>query len=222
MGMVNKVVPLERLEDETVEWCETILKRSPMAIRMIKRAMNAELDGQRGMMEFAGDATLMYYLMAEAQEGKNAFLEKRDPDFGQFPKFRADASSRLLPLPAALQAAAITSRAVMLDKTTYFVKIWDDDNPEVYGVGECALFKGLGADDLPDYEQRLAAACRDITSWHRGLPLPVDPLYSSIVFGLETARRPRQRRPTGHIPVAVEQRRQCNSHQRPCVDGQCR
>ena len=87
MGMVNKVVPLERLEDETVEWCETILKRSPMAIRMIKRAMNAELDGQRGMMEFAGDATLMYYLMAEAQEGKNAFLEKRDPDFSQFPKF---------------------------------------------------------------------------------------------------------------------------------------
>ena len=87
MGMVNKVVPLERLEDETVEWCETILKRSPMAIRMIKRAMNAELDGQRGMMEFAGDATLMYYLMEEAQEGKNAFLEKRDPDFSQFPKF---------------------------------------------------------------------------------------------------------------------------------------
>ena len=87
MGMVNKVVPLERLEDEAMEWCDDILKRSPMAIRMIKRAMNAELDGQRGMMEFAGDATLMYYLMAEAQEGKNAFLEKRDPDFGQFPKF---------------------------------------------------------------------------------------------------------------------------------------
>jgi len=87
MGMVNKVVPPERLEDETVEWCETILKRSPMAIRMIKRALNAELDGQRGMMEFAGDATLMYYLMAEAQEGKNAFLEKRDPDFDRFPKF---------------------------------------------------------------------------------------------------------------------------------------
>ena len=87
MGMVNKVVPLERLEDETVEWCETILKRSPMAIRMIKRALNAELDGQRGLMEFAGDATLLYYLMDEAQEGKNAFLEKRDPDFDQFPKF---------------------------------------------------------------------------------------------------------------------------------------
>lgn len=87
MGMINKVVPLDRLEDETVEWCETILSRSPMAIRMIKRALNAELDGQRGMMEFAGDATLMYYLMAEAQEGKNAFLEKRDPNFEQFPKF---------------------------------------------------------------------------------------------------------------------------------------
>ena len=87
MGMVNKVVPLERLEDETMEWAQTIISRSPMAIRMIKRALNAELDGQRGMMEFAGDATLMYYLMEEAQEGKHAFLEKRDPDFDKFPKF---------------------------------------------------------------------------------------------------------------------------------------
>lgn len=87
MGMINKVVPPERLEDEAVEWAETILKRSPFAIRMIKRALNAELDGQAGLMEFAGDATLMYYLMDEAQEGKNAFLEKRDPDFDQFPTF---------------------------------------------------------------------------------------------------------------------------------------
>lgn len=87
MGMVNKVVPFDKLEEETVEWCRIILKRSPMAIRMIKRALNAELDGQHGLMEFAGDTTLMYYLMAEAQEGKNAFLEKREPDFDQFPKF---------------------------------------------------------------------------------------------------------------------------------------
>lgn len=87
MGMINKVVPLHRLEDEVVEWCNIIKQRSPIAIRMIKRGLNAELDGQRGLMEFAGDATLMYYLMDEAQEGKNAFLEKRDPDFDQFPKF---------------------------------------------------------------------------------------------------------------------------------------
>lgn len=87
MGMVNAVVSFDKLEETTVEWCRTILKRSPMAIRMIKRALNAELDGQHGLMEFAGDTTLMYYLMAEAQEGKNAFLEKRDPDFDQFPKF---------------------------------------------------------------------------------------------------------------------------------------
>lgn len=87
MGMINKVVPFDSLEDEVVDWCETIMKRSPFAIRMIKRALNAELDGQRGLMEFAGDATLMYYLMDEAQEGKNAFLEKRDPDFDQFPQF---------------------------------------------------------------------------------------------------------------------------------------
>ncbi len=87
MGMVNKVVPLKDLEDTTVEWCRKIQEKSPMAIRMIKRAMNAELDGQRGLMEFAGDATLMFYLMEEAQEGKNAFLEKRKPDFKQFPKF---------------------------------------------------------------------------------------------------------------------------------------
>ena len=83
MGMINKVVPLECLEDEVGEWCETIMRRSPFAIRMVKRSLNAELDGQHGLMELAGDATLMYYLMDEAQEGKNAFLEKRDPDFDQ-------------------------------------------------------------------------------------------------------------------------------------------
>ncbi len=87
MGMVNKVVPLEELENTTVQWCKTILKRSPLALRMIKRGLNAELDGQRGLMEFAGDATLMFYLMEEAQEGRNAFLEKRDPDFDKFPRF---------------------------------------------------------------------------------------------------------------------------------------
>jgi naphthoate synthase len=64
-----------------------MMKRSPMALRMIKRGLNAELDGQRGLMELAGDATLMFYLMEEAQEGKNAFLEKRDPDFKKFPRF---------------------------------------------------------------------------------------------------------------------------------------
>lgn len=88
MGMINKVVPLDRLEDEVMDWCDTIKKRSPFAIRMIKRGLNAELDGQEGIMEFAGDATLMYYLMDEAQEGKNAFLEKRDPDFDSYPQFR--------------------------------------------------------------------------------------------------------------------------------------
>lgn len=87
MGMINAVVGQEQLEDTVVEWCETIMKRSPFAIRMIKRALNAELDGQSGLMEFAGDATLMYYIMDEAQEGKNAFLEKRDPDFGKYPIF---------------------------------------------------------------------------------------------------------------------------------------
>ena len=87
MGMVNCVVPQNMLEDKVIEWCEMIMMRSPMALRMIKRGLNAELDGQRGLMEFAGDATLMYYLMDEAQEGKNAFLEKRDPDFDKFPTF---------------------------------------------------------------------------------------------------------------------------------------
>ncbi len=87
MGMVNKVVSLDELESTTIQWAETMMKRSPLALRMIKRGLNAELDGQTGIMEFAGDATLMYYLMDEAQEGKNAFLEKRDPDFSKFPTF---------------------------------------------------------------------------------------------------------------------------------------
>jgi len=87
MGMVNKVVPLATLEDTVVDWSKIIMKRSPLALRMIKRSLNAELDGQHGLMELAGDATLMYYLTEEAQEGKNAFLEKRDPNFKQYPKF---------------------------------------------------------------------------------------------------------------------------------------
>lgn len=87
MGLVNAVVPFEKLEDEVVEWCQTMIERSPMALRMIKRGLNAELDGQRGLMEMAGDATLMFYLMEEAQEGKKAFLEKRKPNFDKFPKF---------------------------------------------------------------------------------------------------------------------------------------
>lgn len=87
MGLVNKVVPLNKLEDEVVDWAETMMKRSPMALRMIKMGLNAELDGQAGIQELAGNATLLYYLTDEAQEGKNAFLEKRDPDFDQYPKF---------------------------------------------------------------------------------------------------------------------------------------
>lgn len=87
MGLINKVVPLENLEDTVVEWCKIMQQRSPLALRMIKRCLNAELDGQHGIMQLAGDATLMYYLMEEAQEGKHAFLEKRNPDFKKYPKF---------------------------------------------------------------------------------------------------------------------------------------
>ncbi len=87
MGLVNKVVPLEQLEKTYVEWAQKIMKKSPIAIRMLKSAFNAELDGQAGIQELAGNATLLYYLTEEAKEGKNAFLEKRDPDFDKFPKF---------------------------------------------------------------------------------------------------------------------------------------
>jgi naphthoate synthase len=87
MGLVNKVVPLENLEDTTVEWCKKIQAKSPMAVRALKSAFNAELDGQAGIQELAGNATLLYYLSDEAKEGKNAFLEKRDPDFSKYPKF---------------------------------------------------------------------------------------------------------------------------------------
>ena len=85
MGMVNKVVPLERLEDECVEWAQTRMERSPLALRMIKMGLNAELDGQAGIQQLAGDCTMLYYCMDEAQEGGKAFLEKRKPDFDQYP-----------------------------------------------------------------------------------------------------------------------------------------
>ena len=87
MGLVNKVVPLDRLEETTVEWARKMLKKSPLALRMLKSAFNAELDGQAGIQELAGNATLLYYLSDEAKEGKNAFMEKRDPDWSKYPKF---------------------------------------------------------------------------------------------------------------------------------------
>ncbi|NLO32781.1 MAG: 1,4-dihydroxy-2-naphthoyl-CoA synthase [Candidatus Hydrogenedentes bacterium] len=86
MGMVNTVVPLERLEEETVSWCREILANSPTAIRCIKAALNADEDGQAGLMELAGNATALFYRSEEGQEGRNAFLEKRKPDFKRFPK----------------------------------------------------------------------------------------------------------------------------------------
>ncbi len=87
MGLVNKVVPLDRLEDECVEWAEVMMERSPLALRLMKAGFNAELDGQAGIQELAGDATLLYYTLDEAQEGGKAFLEKRKPDFDKYPKF---------------------------------------------------------------------------------------------------------------------------------------
>ncbi len=86
MGMVNKVVPFAELEDEVVSWAKTMMERSPLALRMIKAGLNAELDGQAGIQELAGDATMLYYLIDEAHEGGQAFLEKRKPDWSKFPK----------------------------------------------------------------------------------------------------------------------------------------
>jgi len=86
MGMVNKVVPLAELEDETVQWANEILAMSPLAIRMMKAAINAAADGMAGQQQLAGDATLLFYMNEEAQEGRNAFNEKRKPDFDQFPR----------------------------------------------------------------------------------------------------------------------------------------
>jgi naphthoate synthase len=86
MGLVNKVVPLAELETETVTWCREILQHSPLALRCLKSAFNAELDGQAGIQELAGNATLLYYMSEEAKEGKNAFVEKRAPDFSKFPR----------------------------------------------------------------------------------------------------------------------------------------
>ncbi len=86
MGLVNRVVPLEELEAETVRWCHEMLALSPLALRCLKAAFNADVDGQTGLQELAGNATMLYYMTEEGQEGKNAFLEKRPPDFKKFPR----------------------------------------------------------------------------------------------------------------------------------------
>jgi naphthoate synthase len=87
MGLVNTVVPLEQLESETLKWCREMLQLSPMALRCVKAAMNADCDGQIGLLDFAGNATLLYYMSDEAQEGRNAYVEKRKPNFKKFPRF---------------------------------------------------------------------------------------------------------------------------------------
>ncbi|MBX9390486.1 1,4-dihydroxy-2-naphthoyl-CoA synthase [Streptomonospora nanhaiensis] len=86
MGLVNTVVPLERLEEETVAWARELLEKSPLALRMLKGAINAVSDGAAGMQQFAGDATMLYYMSEEAQEGRDAFKEKRRPEFERFPR----------------------------------------------------------------------------------------------------------------------------------------
>jgi naphthoate synthase len=87
MGLVNKVVPLEQLEEETVKWAQEILEKSPTAIRFLKAAFNADTDGLAGIQQLAGDATLLFYTTDEAKEGRDAFKEKRKPNFQQFPRF---------------------------------------------------------------------------------------------------------------------------------------
>jgi naphthoate synthase len=86
MGLVNTVVPLENLETETVQWCREMLEKSPLALRCLKSALNADCDGQAGLQELAGNATLLFYMTDEGQEGRNAFVEKRKPDFSKFPR----------------------------------------------------------------------------------------------------------------------------------------
>ena len=87
MGLVNTVVPLERLEEETFAWARQILQHSPTALRFLKASLNADCDGQAGLQELAGSATLLFYQTDEGKEGKNAFLEKRKPDFSKFTRF---------------------------------------------------------------------------------------------------------------------------------------
>ena len=86
MGLVNTVVPREMLEEETIQWCREILANSPIAIRCLKASLNADCDGQAGLQELAGNATMLFYMTEEGQEGRNAFVEKRKPDFSKFPK----------------------------------------------------------------------------------------------------------------------------------------
>lgn len=87
MGLVNKVVPLADLEAETVQWCQEILEKSPLALRCLKASFNAGVDGQAGLQELAGAATLLYYHTEEASEGRQAFIEKRKPDFSKYPRY---------------------------------------------------------------------------------------------------------------------------------------
>ena len=204
MGLVNKVVPLDKLEDEYVQWAEEMMQLSPLALRMIKAGLNAELDGQAGIQELAGDATLLYYLTDEAQEGKNAFLEKRKPDFKQYPKFPyADRglldgrpflyiifmyTINIIPRVLHFKQPAGTSRGSYTTRNVWYIHLSSIECPGRVGVGECAPLPKLSCDDLPDYEQVLRSACQRLEQTGE---LDIESLrgYPSILFGLETALR---------------------------------
>ena len=87
MGMINTVVPLEKLEEETLQWSREMLQHSPLALRCLKSALNADCDGQAGLQEMAGNATMMFYMTEEGQEGRNAYLERRKPNFNKFTRY---------------------------------------------------------------------------------------------------------------------------------------
>ena len=86
MGLINTVVPLAELENETVQWCRELLEKSPTALRFLKASFNADTDGLAGIQQLAGDATMLFYMTEEGQEGRNAYVERRSPDFSRFPR----------------------------------------------------------------------------------------------------------------------------------------
>ena len=181
MGMVNKVVPIERLEDECVEWAEIMMERSPLALRMIKAGLNAELDGQAGIQELAGDCTMLYYFLDEAQE-----------EIPQTPMtYRIE--ERLLHF----KQPAGTSRGVYTTRKIWLVHLYDGDR---HGVGECAPLPDLSCDFLPNYAEVLECHAGDRnhcdipSACHSGscpqrdiLTTPGLRGYPSMLFGLETA-----------------------------------
>ncbi len=168
MGLVNTVVPLADLEKETVRWCREMLQNSPMALRCLKAALNADYDGQAGLQELAGNATMLFYMTEEGQEGRNAFNQKRQPDFSKFKRRSIMRVSQVYRWQIPMDAGVVLRERRLKTRDGLFIRLQEGERE---GWGEISPLPGFSVETLEEAQMALLAWAQ---AWRDGAepPLP--------------------------------------------------